>query len=314
MPVSPTPGRGISVSGLDKTQGFKTPADEGINHIAGLSESGLDTATNPLTIPLAPTGVAATGAVINWTTAPSSPPGSVVFRLAGSGAAYSAPVTEGAGNKTAHTVPLTGLTAAKGYEYVVTQPSPIANSPAVQFKGRFTTAAALAGTTQVEQTDASRRPGIQVPPAFRDTTQVHDSQDLIERRFAQAQPEEQVAVAPPLQTAAEAGVPPQEPEDVPGDKATEAPWSVTDLEVDELEPNRAVVLWRTSVYADGTAMVRGGDDDPVTLEEPGAKRRNHAVILEDLTPDTHYEIAVISADAEGRTAEGGPIGFNTPPE
>jgi hypothetical protein len=142
MPISPTPGRGISTAGIDKISGFKTPPDEGIDHIAGLSEDGMDTATNPLTTPLAPTGVVGTGCVINWTTAPASPPGSVKYRVAGAGGAYSAPVSEAAGNKTSHTVPLSGMVVATAYEYVVNQPSPIAGAPAVEYQGRITTLAA----------------------------------------------------------------------------------------------------------------------------------------------------------------------------
>jgi hypothetical protein len=273
MPLNPTPGKGISPRGLDKDEGWGTRSattgqvidfahngQQGINRTAGLSKSGLDTSTNPNVTSHVVNPIGPTSATVTWTTLTGLPAGSVDYRLAGTSAWTT--IAETAGTYTNHSRALTGLTAGKWYEYVVTQPGATGAVTPTLFSGSFLTP--LTMLLSVEQQTV-------VPPAFHDTTTTHDSQDLMADAF-----------------------------------------DLNSLEVDEVGPRRAVILWRTSVYADGTVMLRSGEDDPITLDEPGAKRRNHAVVLEDLAPDTHYEVAVLSADAEGNTVDGGPLGFNTP--
>lgn len=64
----------------------------------------------------APTGIVSSGAVINWTTAPACPPGLVLYSTSPT---ISPQLTkaESGGTGTAHTAPLTGLTAVTRYYY-----------------------------------------------------------------------------------------------------------------------------------------------------------------------------------------------------
>lgn len=67
------------------------------------------------------TAITATGATVNWTTNPAQPPGTVQYSTSPSLSPLSS-ATEGAGNVTTHTRPLTGLTATTRYYYRIVQP------------------------------------------------------------------------------------------------------------------------------------------------------------------------------------------------
>lgn len=137
MPDYPYPGTAISPQYLRKTEGFKTPPDEGINHTAGLTKQGLDNATAGVVTAFSVSGLAATTATINWTTA-SLPGGTVLFMREG---AQEQTYNEAAGPMTAHSAPLTGLTGASRYTYRIRQPSAAgAGAPVVYQSGVFTTA------------------------------------------------------------------------------------------------------------------------------------------------------------------------------
>src|SRR5262245_24685491 len=149
MPLYPTPGLGISTSGLNKVDGWGSvnPAtgqvfaghagDQGIDHKAGLSLAGLDVAGNPFITNPAESAITPTGATITWTTAASQPNGQVNYRILGA-ASYQIKIETG-GPRTAHSVALTGLTAGKTYEYEVAQSNSATPPQWLQFSGRFTT-------------------------------------------------------------------------------------------------------------------------------------------------------------------------------
>jgi hypothetical protein len=137
MPDYPYPGPNISPAFLRKSDGFKTPPDEGINHTAGLSKGGLNNAPAGVITASSVTGITATGATINWTTA-SLPGGSVVYiRPDGGETIYN----EAATPVTAHTAPLTGLVTGTRYSYRIIQPQATFNTPPyIYLSGSFTTA------------------------------------------------------------------------------------------------------------------------------------------------------------------------------
>jgi len=95
-------------------------------------------------------------------------------------------------------------------------------------------------------------------------------------------------------------------------------FDLTLLQVTGISDTEATVQWRTNVYADGTVQYRTsgfGMGQPVVVEEGGAKRLNHSIYLVNLTPETVYQVTVVSADASGNLVTGGPISFSTePPE
>jgi len=67
------------------------------------------------------TGITTTGATVNWTTNPAQPPGTVQYSTSPSLVPLLS-ATEGGGNVTTHTRPLTGLTPVTRYYYRIVQP------------------------------------------------------------------------------------------------------------------------------------------------------------------------------------------------
>jgi len=278
MPISPSPGRGVSTAGIDKTSGWGSKdangnllvgheADQGINHIAGLSEGGLDTSTAPYARPLAPTGMTTTAVAVNWQTVPACPAGTIKYRLAGSTGAWTT-VAEAAGTKTAHSIPLSGLAAAKTYEYLITQPSWIVGGVAVEFGGRVHTT----GGTGFEEPE-----GVVAP--------------LSSGLDGAATPVPAPAPAPEP-TAEETG------------SASGLAISAVTLDPD---PEEIVVLWRTDAYADGVVeYINTATNESRTATEPGNKRMNHEVVLTGLEPETTYLVRITSTDAAGDQAVSGP--------
>jgi len=261
----------VSVAGIDKTSGWGSKdangnllvgheADQGINHLAGLSEFGLDTGSAPYVRTLAPTGMTTTAVVVNWQTTPASPAGSIRYRLAGSSGAYTT-VAEAAGTKTAHSIPLSGLTAATTYEYLITQPSPVVGGVAVEFIGRVHTT----GGTGFRAPDA---PGVQ-------------------RMDGPAAPAP-VAQPVPVQTQAQTQT-----------QEGGGHFAISAVTLDP-DPEEIAVLWRTDVYADGSVeCTNPATNFSVAVLEPGNKRLNHEVVVTGLDPSTTYLVRVISADANG---------------
>ena len=283
MPVYPTPGKGISTAGLDKDEGwgsrnaagqvidFNHAGDQGIDHYSGLWKGGLDTQNNPKITTRTVTAVTGTGATINWTTQTSQPPGTVRRRVAGAAnAAWVTPQTEGAGNKTNHSIVMTGLTVGTTYEYQITQPPLDATAGTVEVLGSFRTAATMTQGVAGEQ----------LGPPIQDTSRITDSQELMK------------------------------PQVGPGREQLTPPFKMNNLKA-EADGGEVTVTWRTEVYADGTVMYRPVGGQSATTDELGVKRLNHSVTLTGLKPDTEYEVAVISADAQGSTAEAGPIRVKT---
>lgn len=280
MPISPSPGRGISTAGINKTAGWGSmdangglipghEGDQGINHLAGLSEGGLDTSTAPYARLTAATGIAATTATLNWTSIPACPAGSVKYRLAGSSGAYTT-VAEAAGTKTAHSIPLTGLTAGKTYEFIVTQPSWVVGPPAgiaIDFSGRIHTT----GGTELLEGEGQSAPmssgldGATTPPVTPEPT------------------------TPPEPTSAEV-------------TGIESGLVISAYTVDT-DPGEIIALWRTDAYADGSMeLVNTTTNQATTVTEPGNKRMNHEVVATGLEPNTTYLVRVTSTDAAGDTA------------
>ena len=68
------------------------------------------------------TGITATGATVNWSTNPAMPPGTVQYSV-NPNLSPLLSATETGGNVTAHTRPLTGLTATTRYYYRIIQPA-----------------------------------------------------------------------------------------------------------------------------------------------------------------------------------------------
>jgi hypothetical protein len=69
-----------------------------------------DLPPGPAVTIMAMTGIVSTGAVVNWTTAPAAPRGSVLYGLTPTALTSSTAESAGA-DVTSHTVPLSGLTA-----------------------------------------------------------------------------------------------------------------------------------------------------------------------------------------------------------
>jgi hypothetical protein len=69
------------------------------------------------------TGIVATGAVVNWTTAPAAPRGSVQYGTSPTRLTSTAAENAGA-DVTTHTTPLSGLTTVTRYYYRIIQPGP----------------------------------------------------------------------------------------------------------------------------------------------------------------------------------------------
>ena len=281
MPLYPTPGKGSSTAGLDKDDGwgsrnaagqvidFAHAGDAGIDHTAGLWEGGLDIAFNPRITTRTVAAITGTGATINWTTQIAQPPGTVSRRVAGAAsAAWVTPQTEAAGNKTNHSIVMTGLTVSTTYEYKISQPPLNAAGNTVEIIGTFRTAASMEDPGGMQE-----RLGA---PILNDTTGITNSTDLLQ------------------------------------DGAQKAPaFPMNNLTATASGPTEITVTWRTEVYADGTVMYRPVGGEASTADELGVKRLNHSVVLGGLKPDTEYEVAVISADAQGNTSEAGPIRVRT---
>lgn len=277
MPISPSPGRGLSTAGIDKTSGWGSrdaaggiipghEADQGINHLAGLSEYGLDVGTAVFVREVAATGIAATTATLNWATAPAAPAGTVKYRLAGSSGAYTT-VAEEAGTKTAHAIPLTGLVAGKTYEYMVTQPSPVVGGVAVEFSGRIHT---TGGT---------------------------------ELLGGEGQQEQQAPMSSGLDGAAAPVVTPPAPEPTSAEVTGIESGLVISAYTVDTDPGEIIALWRTDAYADGSMeLVNTSTNQATTVTEPGNKRMNHEVVATGLEPNTTYLVRVTSTDAAGDTA------------
>lgn len=276
MPTYPTPGRAISVSGLNKDQGWGSrtaggqviaghAGDQGISHTIGLSKLGLDTNNNPMVTSTSVSAITGTSGSVNWTTVVAQPNGVLRWRLA-SGGAWTT-VNETGGPRTNHTVAVTGLTAGLIYEYEVTQPSTDGKNQAV-FHGRITAGLALGE-------DPQQAPQQPAAPQLGDTTGITDSQDLLAAKSAPK-------------------------------------FEVTNLQATVPTPEEMIVTWRTGVYADGTVVYRPYDGAAASVDEGGFKRLLHSVTVRGLTPGTSYEVTVVSADAQGSTAEGGPITVTTP--
>jgi hypothetical protein len=143
MPSYPPVAKYVSAAGIDKGAGWNQPPpaghvpDAGIDHTAGLTKAGLDAAANPLISGANVTPIGTTTATVVWTTA-SLPGGSVAHRPQGSTGAYTT-VSEAAGPFTAHSVPLTGLTTATNYEYIITQPGAAGSGGSSTYYGSFRT-------------------------------------------------------------------------------------------------------------------------------------------------------------------------------
>ena len=264
MPISPAPGRAVSVAGLNKTSGWGSrdatgnlitghAPDQGINHVQGLSESGIDTSANPLVTTFAVTSITTTAATVTWTSAPASPLGSV--RVRALGAATTATTNEtGSPPLAAHSVPLSGLTTNTVYDLLVTQPG--------------TGAGAAQGRTEFAL------------------------------RFRTG-PTGQVLAAP---AAAAAAVPPPPPPRVaPEGRAPEPGLTVSSASAQATDATTVEVTWRTDAYADGQVDWIGGGLTGSVVED-GNKRLNHVVVLTGLAPGTAYTLTVTSQDAAGDEA------------
>jgi Purple acid Phosphatase, N-terminal domain len=280
MPISPAPGRAISVAGLNKTSGWGSrdasgnliaghAPDQGIAHVQGLSESGLDISNNPLITTYAVTGITTTAATVTWTSAPSAPLGSV--RVRALGAATSTTTNEtGSPPLTAHSVALAGLTTNTVYDLLVTQPG--AGAGASQGRTEFVLRFRTGPTGQVL-----------------------------------GAPEQHPALSSPLD-----GAPTTTP--APSVEETgEAPGlEISGLEAEAQDATTVVVSWRTSAYATGIVRIREGtealDDEP----ETGSKRMNHSVTVDGLGAGTTYHVRVESADAAGDTATSEEVEVTTP--
>jgi len=276
--IYPGPGKGLRTTGIDKDQGWgsRTPGgqvlagrdgQQGINHTAGISTSGLDNAANPIITARAVTSITGTGATVTWTTAVGQPPGRVAWRLAGQNVAATVVNEGGAYPITNHSIAVTGFTSGKVYEYRVTQQSQTGGG-IIEWDGRITAGVSLlaAGGTGGDGGGAqlSTSPSTSSPPP----------------------------PAAPSQPRANA-------------------FPVTNVEVVDITGTEATVRWRTGVYADGTVVLRAAAGDR-PVDEIGVKRMNHSVTLTGLTPGTHYEVNILSTDAQGEEARGGPVDFDTP--
>lgn len=281
MPTYPQPGTGLSTAGLNKSAGFASPPDKGINHTAGLRKSGLDTAGYPVVGAVASAGVTGTTATINWQTATAAPLGIVRYSTNQNPLNSLNKNETGTPPLTNHTVALTGLTVGTTYYYLVEQPASAGGLVTRSNTYSFKTAASGMAASGMQQG---------APGELQNTTTVTESQDLM-------------AGATGATGAA------------PGSSEPNA-FDLTLLQVVGISDVEATVQWRTEVYADGTVQYRQSDGTSgpdVVVEEGGAKRLNHSVILSGLKPDTVYRVAVVSADASGALAHGGPISFSTEP-
>ena len=273
MPVSPAPGRALSVAGLNKTSGWGSrnatgnliaghEPDQGINHIQGLSESGLDTAANPLVTTFAVTSITTTGATVTWTSAPASPLGSVTRRALGAATTTTTAET-GTPPLTAHSVALSGLTADTVYDLLISQPG--SGSGATQGRTDFVVRIRTGPTGMVLDVGSATDGG-----------------------------------AAPQRAAAPV------PEEAPA-------FELTALEAYPEGTTSVTLTWRTEAYADGLVHWDDGEGHTGEEWEEGNKRLNHIVLLTGLTPATTYTVTVESSDAGGDTVTGGPITVTTPP-
>src|SRR5262245_46575242 len=131
----PGPGKGLTVSGLNKDQGWGTRTaggqivrigDFGLNKTAGKWMGGLDQSSNPYITSTTVTGITATAATVAWTTQVAQPLGSLRYRVAANPAlagTWTTVADTGTPPTTNHSVPLSGLTSGTVYEYEVTQPA-----------------------------------------------------------------------------------------------------------------------------------------------------------------------------------------------
>lgn len=273
MPTYPSPGKGLVISGINKEDGWGSrnaagqvvaghAGDQGINHAAGLSKSGLDTGANPVVTNVAESALTPTGVTITWTTATSQPNGQVYYQRAG---AQQQVQLETGGPRTAHTVTLSGLTEGASYSYVIYQPA--AGTPP-------------AGKTEAAGTFVTPLAGEDPPPEGMSLGVALDG-----------------VGAPPMVNGG----------------APAAAFGLNNLKANNMGATEMTVTWRTEVYADGTVMYRPVGGPSATVDEVGVKRLNHSVTVTGLEPATQYEVAVISADAQGNTSEGGPITATTLP-
>ena len=291
MPTYPTPGAGLSVAGLNKLSGFKSPPDEGINHTAGLRKDGLDTKNNPYVSAVAATAVTATGATVNWQTAPATPLGSVSYRKVSGGAATTVNET-GTPPVSTHSVPLTGLAAGTSYDIVITQPGPTTPPPqrTVQIVARIKTTGAGPGDLAG---------GGEPQPAIRDTTRVTDSRDLLADGAG--------APAAPARTGPTYSYTP-----AVHVRAAEEGLFITSVKVEPLSPTSLAVTWRTDAYADGVVSWTG-DGGSGSEVEAGNRKLNHVVNLTGLAPGTTYDLVIEGEDAAGDVGRAEATG-TTPPE
>lgn len=273
----PGPGRGISPAGIDKTSGFKADivSASGINKQAGKSLSGLDTASNPVVTSFGLTGVTGTTATITWTTQIGQPLGSLQYRLAETNGAYTTVAEAGSPPLTSHSVPLTGLTAARYYEYIVVQPATGgATVGKTVWSGRFGTTGTVTPTEMVAPAAPSDGAVAEAPA-----------------------PEPAPTPAP---TAEETG-------EAPG-------LGITNVQVLNIQQDSATVVWRTDAYADGEVVYDTvPPSEEVAVQEGGARRLNHSVTIEGLDPGTAYRVEVNSQDAANHEAFSEPVEFQTLP-
>jgi len=266
MPISPAPGRAISVGGLNKTSGWGSrnatgnliaghEPDQGINHVAGLSESGVDTAANPLVTTFGVGSITTTAATVTWTSNPAAPLGSVVRRALGAATTTTTAET-GSPPLTAHSVALSGLTADTVYDLLITQPG--SGQGRTEFVLRFRTGPTgmvLSAPAAAVQSAGQTTAGGEAPAA---------------------------------------GTPPEGGGATPG-------LAISNVSVAVVDATTVEVTWRTDAYADGQVDWDGGGETG-SEGEGGNKRLNHVVVLAGLNPGTVYALTVTSQDASGTEA------------
>src|SRR5262245_30601162 len=111
-------GRGLSTAGLNKDQGWGSrtaggqiiaghEGEQGLNRVGGLSRAlSLDTANNPLVSARQVTGITATAATVQWTTAAGQPLASLAYKVSGTQGAVTTVNETGTPPVTAHSIAL----------------------------------------------------------------------------------------------------------------------------------------------------------------------------------------------------------------
>jgi hypothetical protein len=270
----PGPGAGISTAGLNKTAGWGSPP-------LYIGDAGINkTAGKSLSgldqnsnpVITSFNVTGITGTGATITwTTNVARPLGSVRWRLASGGAWTTVAEAGTPPLTTHSVPLTGLALSKVYEYEVTQPGSGTGAKAGKQVYQGRFTTLAAGELAAPDGVSSGGDGLM------NTTGVTDSRDLLNGSSSSSS-----TPAFPINLLQAVG-----------------------------ERDEVTVTWRTEVYADGTVMYRPVGGQAATVDEVGVKRLNHSVTLSGLAPNTEYEVAVISADAQGNTSEAGPIRVRT---